>query len=393
MRTISQNIKYVVLIIFLFINNDLMGEGNVGTSGADFLEIGTGSRPLGMGEAYTGAIGDINSIYYNPAGLGTLKYPVLSLMHQELILDSRFENLSFAMPLYNGFLGFSSSAFWVPSFAQIDIDGNETGKVQFYNTCTTFAYGMSLGFMEIGASLKTVYQRIHTLQLFSLASDIGVLKRLYMYSPFDTPINNFAVGLSLQNFGTKAKDDDLPRKMRIGISYYLTEWFNFNADLTENIMDASDLSDFTSGFNESFRIFTGIEATYQNIIFMRTGYRFNDAGTYTFGMGLNFVIETVNFILDTSYADAGIFGPVYSLTVSFKLIPRIITKDDEIKSEEYYQRGVKFYISDDIESAIDSFKKSEEYNPYHKNVSRKIEDLEELLKLKKEHEELEKENR
>ena len=144
--------------------------GNVGTSGADFLEIGVGSRPLGMGEAFTAMVGDINSLYYNPAGLGTLRYPSLSVMHQELILDSRFENVSVAFPLYDGFMGISSSMFWVPPFERIDIDGNETGTVNFYNVSSVFAYGMSLELLEVGGSLKYIYQQIDTLNLHSVRS-------------------------------------------------------------------------------------------------------------------------------------------------------------------------------------------------------------------------------
>lgn len=391
----GHNIKktYILLIFLLILHNfnpELFAAGNAGTSGADFLEIGTGSRPLAMGEAFTASNGDVHSIYYNPAGLGTLKYPVISAMHQELILDSRFENISFAMPFYYGFLGVSNSTFWVPPFDQIDVDGNKTGTVQFYNSATSFAYGQSIGFMEIGGSLKYIYQRIHTLQIHSAAADIGVLKRLYMFSPFDAPIRNFALGLSFQNMGTKAKEDPLPRLLRFGFSYYLTDWLNFNVDLIENAIDSSDLLDFTSGFNESFRINTGIEATYLDILYLRAGYRFNDAGTYSFGTGFNYAIGNVSFILDMSYSDSGIFGSTYSFNVTFKLIPKIITKDDERKAEEHYQRGIKLYIADDIESAIQEFKSAEDYDPYHKNVKQKIDDLEELKELRQEHEELNK---
>ncbi len=389
-KLISRLFLIISLVILPFVK-DLFAEGNTGTSGADFLELGIGSRPLALGEAFTGAIGDIHSIYYNPAGLATLKYPVLSVMHQELILDSRFENLCFSVPLFNGFIGMSNSVFWVPPFDRIDIDGNEAGTVQFYNFSGTLAYGRTIGFMELGASIKYIHQRIYNLRLHSAAVDLGILKRMYMFSPFNAPIRNFSVGLSLQNFGSKAKDDDLPRLLRFGISYHLTNWLGLNVDLTENIIDSSDLYDFTSGFNESFRINTGIEATYLDVLSLRAGYRFNDAGTYSFGVGFNYAIKNVSFLIDTSYSDTGIFGPVYSFTVTFKLIPKIITKEDERRAEGHYQKGVKNYIADDIDSAVDEFKECYDYDPYHKNVKQKIDDLEELKDLKKRNEELENE--
>ncbi len=362
--------------------------GSAGTSGADFLEIGVGSRPLGMGEAFTAATDDVNSIYYNPAGLGTMRYPVLSIMHQELILDSRFENISAAFPIYYGFMGVSNSVFWVPPFDKIDVDGNKTGTVNFYNACFTLAYGQSLGFMEVGASIKYIHQKIDTLTLHSAAVDIGVLKRLYMYSPFDAPIRNFVLGVSLQNIGTKAKDDELPRLMRMGASYYLTRWFGINLDLMQYFIDPSDLYDFTYGFEEGLRANLGMELSYFNIIALRAGYRFNDSGKYSLGMGFNYAVKDVGFSVDASYSDTGVFGPVYSFSVSFKLIPKVITVEDQLKAEAHYQKAIKYYIANDIDSSLDEFRTSRDYNPYHKNVKQKIKDLEYLKELKRKNEEL-----
>ncbi|HON78514.1 MAG TPA: PorV/PorQ family protein [Spirochaetota bacterium] len=390
-RTITFLVSMCIVFHSFFLVKTANAAGTVGTSGADFLEIGVGSRPLGMGEAFTGVTEDINSIYYNPAGLGTMRYPVLSVMHQELILDSRFENISAAFPVYNGFMGISSSLFWVPPFEKIDIDGNEVGTVYFYNMSNVLAYGISLGFMEIGGSLKYIYQRIDTLQLHSFAFDIGLMKRLYMYSPFDAPVRNFSIGLSIQNVGTKAKEDPLPRLVRLGASYKLTKWFAFNVDMIENLISSSDAYDFTYGFDESFRINTGVEFTYLDLLALRAGYRFNDAGTYSFGMGFNYQVNKVNFSADASYSDAGIFGQVYSFTVSCKLMLQIITVEDKREAERLYKKGIRKYVKGDIDGAIDEFESARRKNPYHKNIEQKIDDLKELKKLKKQGDKLEQE--
>ncbi len=382
----------VCIILIVPLGTDtLRAAGNEGVSGADFLSIGVGSRPLSMGEAFTAAINDINTIYYNPAGLGTMKYSMLSMMHQELILDSRFENISVTFPFFYGFLGISSSVFWVPPFEKIDEEGNEVGQVYFYNTSLVAAYGQSLGFMEIGGSVKYIYQRIDTLMLHSAAIDVGILKRLYMYSPFDAPVRNFSLGLSIQNIGTKANEDPLPRQLRFGTAYYLTRWFGLHIDFIENLIDGTDFYDFTYGFDESFRINAGVEFSYFDILSLRAGYRFNDAGKYTFGMGFNYAVRNVSFMVDTSYADTGVFGPVYSFTVTFKLIPQVITVEDRLKADKHYRKGIEYYIKNDVDGAIEEFLKCKRLNPYHKNVGQKIEDLEELRDLRKEAESFEKE--
>jgi len=371
--------------------------GTSGISGADFLEIGIGSRPLGMGEAFTAEVNDVNAIYFNPAGLGSMKYPMLSMNHQELITDTRLENISAAFPLYGGFLGVSNTMFWVPPFDKIDISGAKTGEVTYYNGAATAAYGYDLEFMYVGGAVKYVYQRIDTLFVHSAAVDIGILKGLTMPSPFEAPIRNFHLGLCLQNIGTKAKDDPLPRTLRIGMSYKFTKWLGLNIDVIENFIDISDLYDFTYGFDESLRVCTGVEATYMELVSLRAGYQFvngwdpGEGGNYSMGIGLNYVVSNVTFNIDTSYADAGVFGAVYTINISFKLIPKVVTIQDRLDAEYYYNRGIKSFVANDIESAINEFKTCKDYNPYHKNIDRKIEDLEEIIRLQQENIKLDKE--
>ncbi len=365
--------------------------GTAGTSGAAFLELGVGSRALGMGEAFTAETNDLSTIYYNPAGLGSMQYPMISVMHSELALDSRFENASFCLPVKEGYLGISNSFFWVPPFEKIDENGNSAGDVTFMNGAFTAAYGYDLEFMYIGASAKYIYQKIDTLFLSSGAIDVGLLKGMYMYSPFDAPIRNFHVGMSLLNLGSKAKDNPLPRLLRLGLSYRLTHWFTFNTDVTENFISPSDLYDFTYGFDESFRINLGAELTYLDILFLRGGWRLNDGGTYSLGVGFNYAIKNVAMKLDTSYSDNGIFGPDYSFTLSFKLIPKIVTYEDRVAAEQHYKSGIKFFVVNDLDSAIKEFKLTKDYDPYYKNIDRKIEDLKEIQALMRENEKLEKE--
>ncbi len=381
----------LIIALIILIPHVLVAAGSSGVSGADFLEIGVGSRALGMGEAFTAATDDINLIYYNPAGLATVKYPLLSILHQELILDSRYENISACFPIYRGIAGVSNSLFWVPSFDKIDINGNKTGDVKYYNGVFTAAYGYNLGFMYVGGSIKYIYQKIDTLFVNSVAVDAGVLKGMYMYSPFDAPVQNFFLGLSLQNIGTNAKDDPLPRIIRAGMSYRLTKWFSFNTDVTENFIDISDLYDFTYGFNESFRVYSGIELTYMDILALRGGYRFNDGGTYSAGLGFNYVIGNVSFNVDTSYSENGIFGPTYSMNASFKLIPKVITIEDKIAAEDLYKSGIRAFVSNEVDRALELFEKCREYNPYHRNINEKIDDLKEIIELKKRNEELDEE--
>ena len=381
------------LIILLIFSDELYAAGSVGTSGADFLELGVGSRPLSMGEAFTAEINDVNSLYYNPAGLGSLIYPVLSIFHNELILDSRFENISVAFPIFYGWLGISNSLFWVPDFDRIDIEGETTGRVRFYNGNFTTGYGHDFGLFYLGGSVKYIYQKIDTLFLSSFAADIGILKGMYLYSPFNSPAKNFHLGFAILNMGTKAKDDPLPRIIRMGTSYKPTTWAGINFDITQNFINRSDMYDFLYLFDESFRVNAGIEFNYLELLYIRGGWRFNDAGTYSLGFGFNYAVQNTAFTIDTSFSDNGVFGPVYSLSMTVKLIPKVVTVEDKLKAESHYRKGLKFFVADDIDSAIDEFKITKDYDPYFKDIDQKISDLEEIKRLKEQNKELDDELR
>src|ERR1700674_1822463 len=54
----------------------------------EFLAIGVGGRPLGMGGAYVSIANDVTAGYWNPGALSSINYPQFSLMH-----DERFGNL------------------------------------------------------------------------------------------------------------------------------------------------------------------------------------------------------------------------------------------------------------------------------------------------------------
>ena len=96
----------------------------------------------------------------------------------------------------------------------------------------------------------------------------------------------------------------------------------------------------------------------------------------------------MTFNIDTHYADSGVFGPTYSFNLTFKLIPKVVTIQDKMDAQEHYKKGIKHFIDNQIPQAVEEFKTVKDYDPYYKNIDRKIQDLKEIEKLKKENEEI-----
>jgi len=76
--------KLILLLSVLFISFTSNNAQTVfGKYAGEFMAIGIGGRPLGMGGAFVAIANDVTAGYYNPAGLANLNYPQLSLMHSE----------------------------------------------------------------------------------------------------------------------------------------------------------------------------------------------------------------------------------------------------------------------------------------------------------------------
>ena len=84
-----------------------------GTTAAQFLKIGIGARALAMGGAYSAVSDDATALYWNPAGLSSMKKNEILLDHQDWILDV---DLDFVGGSYNtpfGTIGAAISAMYM----------------------------------------------------------------------------------------------------------------------------------------------------------------------------------------------------------------------------------------------------------------------------------------
>src|SRR5271169_5054244 len=68
------------------------------TSGADFLLMTTGARPDGMGQAFSAVADDINTLSFNPAGLGNIRLPEVAYGREEFVSDIHYDFVGAAIP-------------------------------------------------------------------------------------------------------------------------------------------------------------------------------------------------------------------------------------------------------------------------------------------------------
>ncbi len=88
----------------------------LGKYAGEFMAVGVGGRPLGMGSAYVAVANDVWAGYWNPAGLTALTYPEISIMHGERFAGVvNYDYAGVAIP-------YGSDATFAISFTRVGVD-------------------------------------------------------------------------------------------------------------------------------------------------------------------------------------------------------------------------------------------------------------------------------
>ncbi len=296
-------VKRLLFLIPLLLTS-LQSQTVIGKYAGEFLSIGVGGRPLGMGGAYVAIANDVTAGYYNPAGLAKLNYPQIALMH-----DERYGNLvnynyaAVAIP-YGKDYTFGVSVMrlgvdGIPDTRNALYDANGDGILDInsdrlnYDLITEFS-NQDWAFyltgakrvsddLYLGANVKILSRSIAEYSAFGIGFDIGA---------YYTPMENLMLGANLQDVTTTfvawstGRNELITPTAKVGAAYQL----DF---LGGKILPAVDLDirfenrRFASQFNVgpvSFNPHLGMEYSYKNLFAVRAGY--NDVKQFTFGAGV-----------------------------------------------------------------------------------------------------------
>jgi hypothetical protein len=335
-------IVLITLISFSFTNAQVSeSTTKVGTTAAQFLKIGAGARPQSMGGAFTACLGDINSIYWNPAGIARIYGGEATFSHVNWLADIKYDFAAVAFDLGNvGTIGASVISYNVPddivrtySYPEgdgriFDAGGLALGVTYARNLTDRFSFGITT---------KLIREWIWNESSLGMAVDIGTI--------YITPFNDLKIGASISNFGTKMKlegrDIEFSQKMATTTDNGYINNINalFNVDSYEipltfrvglsmdvyksDIIRATAAMDAVHPNDNSEYINSGLEFGYDETVFARVGYKslfMKDAeGGLTAGAGFNCNIIGQTIIkFDYAYADFGRLKGVHYISASVK---------------------------------------------------------------------------
>ena len=205
------NIKKIgyILLTILIIMSALIAADNyrVGTTTANFLEMGFGSDGIAMGDAGVSIPGRSSSIYWNPAGLAFLKNNTASFMNQPWLVGINMNavSASYVVPV----IGVISVGIFHMDYGEMDVTTLEmqegTGeKFSANEYCASFTYSRKLAqWFAFGASAKYISSQIWHESASAMALDLGVLVNTHFFTFTGNEEDGLKIGMSISNYGTK----------------------------------------------------------------------------------------------------------------------------------------------------------------------------------------------
>lgn len=290
----------------------------------EFLDLGVGARPQGMGSAFVALTDDATSVYWNPAGCA-LSERELFLMHSQGFAGViKFDCFSYVHPLSHPSGRRGLAAF----LSRVGIDGikitaladsADTSTVYVEKVvnasdyCLQLGYGQESGSLAIGGSLKVVRRDTGTNSAFGSGVDLGVLFR---------PREGVSLGANLRDVTTTVLVWDTGTReyvvpsLRSGLALSTTTEFipgelNLALDLEtrfENLKSASQFS--LHGLSGDFHL--GAEYWYRGAFALRAG---SDLGHLTMGCGISYK----NYTFDYAFLSNDELGGSHRISGSLRL--------------------------------------------------------------------------
>jgi hypothetical protein len=339
------------LVMGLMVSHQLWGQSKpyrVGTTTANFLEMGVGSAACAMGEAQVAVVRDLSSVYWNPAGLSYMTMNEVQFVYQPWIagINLTYAGAAFVMPQLGTF-GFSFTGM---NYGQTQVTSMEMqeGTGEMYSAMD-FTAGVSYArklaqWFGFGASFKYVSSGIWHMKASAAAVDMGVLVNTGFFSPDGKRENGLTIGMSIANYGTKMKYDgmdllqpidistnqgnyadvegqfrlqgwELPLILRIGVSVIPIKTVNHQLCLAVDALHPNNNC-------ESINVGGEYQLTWPAVgkLFLRSGYRglAMDQSEYGWNYGGGVHVSLMNnreLKMDYAYKSMGILGNYSMFTI------------------------------------------------------------------------------
>ncbi|MCG9793873.1 putative type IX sorting system protein PorV2 [Flavobacterium algicola] len=348
--------KNFLCFLFIFICATNYGQ-TVRKYSNEFLNIGVDAAALGMANAVTSSTSDVNSGYWNPAGLVHLEDHQVALMHANYFANiAKYDYLAYASPIDDeSAWGISLIRFGVDDILNttelIDSQGNiDYNRISLFSTADyafTFSYARKLpveGF-QYGINAKIIRRVIGKFaNAWGFGFDAGVQFERNDWK-FGLMVRDITTTYNVWNINEKeyqkvseavaGQNQELPEsteitapKLQLGISKKFIFHYDYSLLAAANMnMRFAQTNDIISTKYASVDPALGLEFGYTNLVFVRAGVgnfqnvtQIDDTEKVTFqpniGLGFKYRGIAVDYALtNLGNQSSALYSNIFSLKV------------------------------------------------------------------------------
>ncbi len=215
-------------------------------TGPAVLRLGGSARSTGLHEAVTAAAGDLDGLFYNPAGLAGLTRREVSATHGELLLGDRLNIVEVGQPFQRGGMAVGITHLVSDDIGGRDAEGHPTGDFNAQDIVGTVGYAHALRRdIGVGINVKYIDSRIASERASTAALDLGVVVQL--------PGRPLWLAAAVTNMGPSLKYGEqktaLPMTFSIGGAAELFSTVKLLADVKRE--PRNHMTEFSTGFEIS----------------------------------------------------------------------------------------------------------------------------------------------
>lgn len=307
-----------IFVSIIFISVIAFTQLVAGNGTYDFLRNDVSARAAALGGGMMTMTDDPATIFYNPAGLGTLNGTRMSFGFFKHLLDINSGYASYGAQISNlGYVGAGVQYVNYGDFNGVGTEGQDLGMFSANEFAITIGYAGELeGGLHYGANMKFIHSSIAGYSSSGAAVDLGV--------QFIAVRDRLLLGASLSNLGTQFNPyintkEDLPLDLTVGASIYPE---HLPAVLTINFHHLNDREDKFTDHLKAFSV--GAELSPAPNLQLRVGYnnerrqelKIGSSSGFT-GLSVGGGVSAGSYIIDYSYTSYGSIGAMHRVSVTF----------------------------------------------------------------------------
>lgn len=352
--------KFLQYFVFLFFV--LSHSQNNSKYSNEFMNIGVDASSISMSGAVTSSINDVNSGYWNPAGLTAVEQGEISLMHSNYFANiANYNYVAYAKPIDNqSAIGLSMIRFGVDDILDTTQLIDDQGNINYdrINLFSAVDYGFIISYArkmltkEISYGINTkIIRRIigDFASSWGFGLDIGLQLKTsnnwrfgLMARDISTTYNSWSINetrlIDIQN-AIDGQNQDIPNsteitipKIQLGIS----KLHNINYDYSlltsfDLIMKFEQNNNLISSEFVSINPAIGLELGYTDSVFLRLGIGnfqneigFDNSTNLTFQPNFGIGFKFNNLEIDYAFTDIGdqsvaLYSNIFSLKIDFDI--------------------------------------------------------------------------